>query len=425
MTLLIISLLLLITLGLPIGYALGVSGGLYFIAYHPELIIIIPERLFSGMNAPLLLSLPLFILMGLFMNEGNLTQRLINMLMMFVGKIRGSLGLVNVLVSMVFGGISGSSVSDTASVGAILIPEMEKKGYSQEFACGVTVASSTMGMIIPPSIPMLMYATISSESVGRLFLGGLVPGVMIGIFMLVITFLIARKENIPIEKVSCDPAFIRKTLKDGFFAIIMPLFVVGSIVFGVATATEAAGLGALYALVVGLFIFKSLKLKRIPALLVETIKLSASVMIVIAFSNMFTWILSLEHVPLRMAMFITSINLPPVIVLLVIDVIILFVGMFLDVSPAIMLLTPVFLPAVSALGVSPVQFGVLLIAGLAIGLDTPPVGMCLNVASTIAKVDILHIFKSAIPFLLANVATLLLVTIFPAISNWLPNLCTA
>ena len=422
MMVLLISLILLIGVGFPIGYALGLSGSLYFFMYHPELIVIIPERLFSGMNAPLLLSLPLFILMGLLMNEGDLTQRLINFLMLFVGKIRGSLGIVNVLVSMVFGGISGSSVSDTASVGAILIPEMKRKGYSKEFACGVTVASSTMGMIIPPSIPMLMYATISSESVGKLFLGGLIPGVLIGIFMVAITYWKARVEKIPCDVVSFTPQFVKETVKSGMFAIIMPIVVVGSIVLGIATATEAAGIGALYALIVGLFFYKTLRIRVLPRLFIETVKLSASVMIVIAFSNMFTWILTLEQVPQMMMHLVLSMNVSPVVVLLGIDVLILIIGMFLDVSPAIMLLTPVFLPAVKALGVSPIQFGVLLITGLAVGLDTPPVGMCLNVASTIAKIDIIKIFKSAIPFLMANVMTLILVTVVPGVSTYLPGL---
>lgn len=422
MTILFASLIILVIIGFPIGYALGLSGSLYFLMYHPELIIIIPERLFSGMNAPLLLSLPLFILMGLLMNEGNLTQRLIDFLMLFVGKIRGSLGIVNVLVSMVFGGISGSSVSDTASVGAILIPEMQKKGYSKEFSCGVTVASSTMGMIIPPSIPMLMYATISTESVGKLFIGGLIPGILIGIFMSFITYFMARKAEIPLEEVVFSKQMVKKTIKNGIFAVIMPILVIGSIVLGICTATEAAGLGALYALLVGLFIYRTLKLRTIPKLLIETVKLSASVMIVIAFSNMFTWILTLEQIPLRIMEFIMGLDMSPTFVLLGIDVLILIVGMFLDVSPAIMLFTPVFLPAVKAIGVSPIQFGAILITGLAIGLVTPPVGMCLNVASSIAKIDIFKIFRSAIPFLVANLLTLFLITIFPGLTMFLPNL---
>ena len=250
MIVIIAILLVLVVIGIPIGYSLGVSGSLYFLIYQPELLALVPERLFSGFNAPLLLALPLFTFMGLLMNEANLTRRLINLLMLVVGRIRGALGLVNVLVSMVFGGISGSSVSDTASVGSILIPEMQEKGYSCEFACGVTVASSTMGMVIPPSIPMLLFASISSQSVGRLFMGGLIPGILVGLLMCIITFIKAKRENIPIIKVKLTKKYAVKTLKDGILALIMPVIVIGAIIFGITTATEAAAIGGLYALIV-------------------------------------------------------------------------------------------------------------------------------------------------------------------------------
>lgn len=422
MIILLIALLLLVALGIPIGYCLGISGSLYFLFYHPELLSLIPERLFSGFNAPLLLALPLFTFMGLLMNEANLTRRLIDLLMLFVGKIRGALGMVNVLVSMVFGGISGSSVSDTASVGSILIPEMQQKGYSCEFACGVTVASSTMGMVIPPSIPMLLFACISSESVGKLFMGGMIPGILVGLLMCVITYIKARKERIPLAEIKYTRQFVTSTLKDGILAIIMPFIVIGSIVLGIATATEAAAIGGLYALLVGVFIYKSLKLKAIIRILKETVRLSAAVMLAVAFSNMFTWILSLEAVPQNLLTLVTQLNLTPSGLLLAFSAILLFVGMFLDVSPAIMLLTPVFLPAAVALGVSPIQLGVLMIVGTAIGLVTPPVGMCLNVASGISKKSIVSIFKSAMPFLAANLCVMLLVCLVPGISLWLSGL---
>ena len=422
MIFILVILLVLVVIGIPIGYSLGISGSLYFLIYQPGLLALVPERLFSGFNAPLLLALPLFTFMGLLMNEANLTRRLINLLMLIVGRIRGALGLVNVLVSMVFGGISGSSVSDTASVGSILIPEMQSKGYSCEFACGVTVASSTMGMVIPPSIPMLLYACISSQSVGKLFMGGLIPGVMVGLFMCIITFIKAKKENIPIVKVKLTKKYAVKTLKDGILALIMPLIVIGAIIFGITTATEAAAIGGLYALVVGVFVYKSLTFKSIVKILKQTIKLSAAVMIVVAFSKMFTWILTLEAVPQAMLTLVSKMNLSATGLMLCISVIILFVGMFLDVSPAIMLLTPVFLPAAMSVGVSPIQFGVLLIVGTAIGLATPPVGMCLNVASGISKRSIFGIFKSAAPFLLANVGVMLLVSLVPGVSTWLSGL---
>lgn len=422
MTILLITLLLCIIIGVPIGFALGISGSLYFFIYQPELIGILPERIFSGMDSFLLLSLPLFILMGLFMNEGNLTKKMINFLMVFVGRIRGGLGVVNVLTSMIFGGISGSSVSDTASVGAILIPEMEENGYSKEFAAGVTVASSTMGMIIPPSIPMLIYAAISQQSVGKLFIGGMIPGILIGFFMMFITIFLSKVYDIPKK----ETTFTRKEslllLKDGVLAIIMPVVVVGSILLGIATATEAAGIGAFYALVIGLFVYRTLTLKKIVPILKKTVLMSASCMIVIAFSKMFIWILALENVPQMLLSFILDLNVPTAVILIFVDLIILFIGMFIDVSPAIMLITPVFLPALQVLGIDPIHFGAILITGLAIGLVTPPVGMCLNVASSITNLGITRIFKASTPFILANLITLLIVTFIPQVSLFLPSL---
>ena len=422
MILLVVSLLVLAALGIPIGYALGISGMLYFLFYHPELLVLLPERLFSGMNSTLLIALPLFMMMGLFMNEGNLTKRMIDLLMALIGRIRGALGLVNVLVSMVFGGISGSSVSDTASVGAILIPEMERKGYSVDFACGVTVASSTMGMIIPPSIPMLLYASLASESVGKLFMAGMLPGIAIGLFQCIITYLYAKKDQVPIEKASVKDPNFKRTVWEGVLAIIMPLVVLGSIIGGICTATEAAGIGALYALLIGAFVYKTLTPSKIWDILKKTARTSATIMIIIAFSNMFTWILTLEGVTSSILVALSSMKLPITVVMLLCGLIILLAGCFLDVSPVIMLFTPILLPVVKMAGGSALQLGALMIVGTAVGLVTPPVGMCLNVASTISKRSILQIFKAALPFLIGNMLVMLLICTVPAFSEWLPSL---
>ena len=422
MAILLGSLAIFLLLGIPIAYSLGLSGSLYFLIYHPELISILPQRLFSGMDSYLMIALPLFVFMGLLMNEGGLTTRLIDFCMVFVGRLRGGLGLVNVLASMIFGGISGSSVSDTASIGAVLIPEMKKKGYTPQFASGITVASSTMGMIIPPSIPMVIYAFVAEESVGKLFLGGVIPGIMIGIFMMSITLGISVWKKYPIEEIKLPLREILARIKRGVFALFMPIFVVGAVVIGIATATEAAGIGAAYALVMGFLIYRGLKLKIIPKLLKESIFTSANVMIIIAFSTLYIWILALEHIPEMVAAYITALDIPLFLILVIVDFIILIMGTFIDVSPAILLLTPVFLPALKALGVSPIQFGAILITGLAVGLVTPPVGMCLNVASAISKLEIGTIFRAAIPFLIANIITLIIVTLVPPVSTWLPSL---
>ena len=422
MIILLGSLIAFLVLGIPIAYSLGLSGSLYFLINRPELISILPQRVFSGMNSYLMIALPLFIFMGLLMNTGGLTARLIDFSMMFVGRLRGGLGLVNVLASMIFGGISGSSVSDTASVGAVLIPEMEKKGYTPQFASGITVASSTMGMIIPPSIPMVIYAFVAEESVGKLFLGGVIPGMMIGIFMMGITLGISMWRKYPVEEMRLTYRDMLRRTRRGAPALFMPVFVVGAVVIGLATATEAAGLGALYAFVIGFFLYRGLSLRVIPSLLKDAILTSANVMVIIAFSTLYIWILALERIPEAVAAFIAGLDLPLFLILLVIDAIILFMGTFIDVSPAILLLTPVFLPALNAMGMSSIQFGAILITGLAVGLVTPPVGMCLNVASAITKLEIGTIFRAASPFLVANVITLVIVTLVPAASTWLPSI---
>jgi tripartite ATP-independent transporter DctM subunit len=422
MLILLTSLAFFLVVGVPIAYSLGLSALAYFWIVHPDLISILPARLYAGMNSYAMIAMPLFVFMGLLMNSGGITARLIDFSLLFVGRLRGGLGLVNVIASMIFGGISGSSVSDTASVGAVLIPEMKRKGYSPEFASGITVASSTMGMIIPPSVPMVIYAYVSEESVGRLFLGGLIPGVLIGTLMLGITVAVSYYYKFPKQTVVLT-AKEKATLSGRAFpALIMPLFVVGAVVLGLATATESAGLGALYAFFVGLVLIKELKLSVIPRLLRDAIQTSATVMIIIALSKLYIWILALERIPQSLAMFVSGLELPVFVILFVVLIIILLVGTFVDVSPAILLLTPVFLPAMKLLDINGIQFGVILITGLAVGLVTPPVGMCLNVCSAISSVRIGTIFKAALPFLIANLVTLILITYIPALSLWLPTI---
>ena len=422
MVILLVSLVVFLILGIPIAYSLGLSGFFYFFFVHPELLSILPQRFLAGMDSYAMIALPLFILMGLLMNAGGITTRLIDFSMLFVGRFRGGLGAVNVLASMVFGGISGSSVSDTASVGAVLIPEMQKKGYTAEFAAGITVASSTMGMIIPPSVPMIIYALVSEESVGKLFLGSLIPGVMIGVLMLGITLVISYWRKYPKEEINMTGKEVLDRTKKSILALIMPIFVVGAVVFGIATATESAGIGVLYAFMIGAFVIRGLDLRTVPSLIRDSIMTSANVMVIIASSQLYIWILALERIPQAVAGFISGLDLPVFLILFLIDVIILLTGTFVDVSPAILLLTPVFLPSMAVLGVSPLQFGVILISGLAVGLVTPPVGMCLNVASAISKLGIGTIFRGAMPFLLANIITLILITYIPQLILWLPSL---
>ena len=422
MVVLLLSLFIFLGIGVPIAYSLGLSTTLYFIFFNNDLLQVMPQILFAGMDSYTLIALPLFILMGQLMNESQITSRLIDYCLIFVGKIRGGLGLVNVISSMLFGGISGSSVSDTASIGSILIPEMKKRGYPEDYAAGLTVASSTMGMIIPPSIPMVLYAVTAQESVGRLFLGGVFPGIMVGVFQLLITIWISNKYSYPREERDVSLKVILQMTLRYAYILFMPFFVVGAVIFGIATATESAALGVFYALVIGTFLIKSLSYQRIFKALKSSVLTSAKIMIIIAFSKIFIWVLAYERVPDGLSEMITGLGLGTAGMLLLFIFIILFAGTFIDVSPAILLFTPVFLPSIINMGVSPILFGVIMVIGLAVGACTPPVGNCLNVCSIITGLSIGKIFKGAAPFLIANIITLLLIVLFPNIVIWLPKI---
>ena len=421
MLLLLITLGVLIAVGIPIAYSLGLSTAVFFLIADPQLMQVLPQRLFAGMNSYTLISLPFFILMGLLMNASGITHRLIDFSSVFVGRVRGGLGLINVLASMLFGGISGSSASDTASIGSVLIPEMKRRGYPARFASGITVASSTMGMIIPPSIPMVLYGVVAQESIGRLFLGGVVPGILVGVLQLSIVLGIARRKNYPREDTSPGLAHVLQLTVRSIPVLMMPIFVVGAVVLGIATATESAALGVAYAAIFGFLVMRQLNVGTFLNCLESAILTSSKIMIIIALSQVYIWVLALQRTPEAIAAAVTALGLGPVAMLLVIDVIILIAGTVIDVSPAILLLTPVFLPVLSDVGVSPILFGVILVSGLAVGACTPPVGNCLNVCAAVSNLRIESIFRGAAPFLVANMVTVLLITLFPELVLWLPS----
>ena len=422
MTILLLSLFLFLFLGVPVAYSLGLSALCYFVVHEPGLMVVMPQRLMAGMDSYALIALPLFIFMGQLMNASGITRRLIDYCMLLVGRFRGGLGLVNVSSSMLFGGISGSSASDTASIGSILIPEMKRRGYPEDFAAGLTVASSTMGMIIPPSIPMVLFAVTAQESVGKLFMGGVIPGLMVGAFQVVFTLWISARKDYPKEDTEFElRTFLVETGRSAYI-LLLPVFVVGAVVFGVATATESAGLGVFYAIVIGCFLTRRLTRAEFIKALRQSILTSAKIMIIIAFSKLFIWILAYERLPDELAEVVKGFDLPLFWLMLLMIVIILLAGTFIDVSPAILLLTPIFLPMVIAVGGSPILFGVVLVVGLAVGACTPPVGNCLNVCSVISGLGIGAIFRGALPFLAANVLTLVLIVLFPSLVLWLPSL---
>ncbi len=422
LTLMFSALVILLVVGVPIAYAIGASGILYMLVSNPVFLLTMPQRVWQGTESFIIIAMPLFMLTGELMNHSGLTRRLIDFAMLTVRPVRGGLGEVNVVASMIFGGISGSSVADTSALGSILIPDMVKKGYPKGFAAGITVASSTIGMIIPPSVPMLMYAMVSGASVGKLFLAGLIPGILVGATQLVLTYIISKKRKYhPIhEKIRFTEAM--KVTKDGALAVLMPLLIIVTVSGGVATASESAGVAVLYAAVLGFFVYRELKWKDVFKALKKTFMMSSSIMIIGGFTMIFTWILAVEQVPSMIGTFLVTSQIPRWVVFLFLDMLILILGTFLDVTPCILLITPILLPVMQQFGMNELQFGAVIIVGLAIGLVTPPVGMCLNVASKICNMSIVDIFKSAAPFIVCNITVLLLVTFLPVISLWLPTL---
>lgn len=415
------GLFLFLLIGVPIAYALGLASLGYFLIEAPYGTGFVVQRFFAGINNYALVSLPFFILMGLVMNSGGITRRLLDLSTFFVGRLKGGLGLVNVAGSMIFGGISGSAASDTASIGSVLIPEMERRGYPRRFAAGITVASSTMGMIIPPSVPMIIYAIAAEESIGRLFLGGIIPGLMIGVFQILIVWRIATIRDYPTETVPFTLKEGVRQMRRSAAVVIMPILIVGSVVFGFVTPTETAGTAVVYGLIIGFLIVGVSVLRDLPGAMRTAIIMSAKIMMIIAFSQVFITVLALERVPDRLADFVDGLGLGVTTFLLLTALLILLLGTFIDVSPAILLLTPVLLPVATDMGVSGVHFGVVMVCGLAVGACTPPVGTCLNVCAAICRLPIGQIFLGAAPFLMANVAVLVLICLFPALVMWIPN----
>lgn len=420
--LLLIAFVVLAFMGVPLAFALGGASLLYLGIVSPDFLAIVPQRIWAGTNSFVIIAMPLFILMGEFMNKGGITKRIIDFSLYLVRPFRGGLGEVNVIASMIFGGISGSSVADTSALGSVLIPEMVKRGYSEKIAAGITVASSTMGMIIPPSVPMLMYAMVSSESVGSLFLAGLIPGLLIGVTQIILVYIISRRKKLHPPREVFNKKHFLHTTKDGSLAVLMPLVIILVVTFGVATASESASVAVLYAVVLGFLIYRELKMKDVFPAIKRTVLTSSSVMIVIGCSMIFSWILGVEQIPRITAEFLLGLNVSSNVLLLIIIGIILVLGAFIDVTPVIILTTPILLPIVKAIGMSGLQFGAIMIVGCAIGLVTPPIGMCLNACSKVSKLSIIEIFKGAAPYMICNLLVLLLVTYIPALSTWLPGL---
>ena len=421
MVVLLIFLVIFAVLGTPLAFSIGASCFSYIEMYCPNFLQMIPQRVWGGTFSFIMVAMPLFMLAGELMNRGGITQRIVDFSMYLVRPVRGGLGEVNVIGSMIFGGISGSSVADTSALGSILIPAMEKEGYPSKFTAGVTVASSTMGMIIPPSVPMIVYAMVSGESVGKLFIAALIPGILIGLSQLLIVYILSVKNGYHPKFGKFEFKHFLHTMLYGLPAVLMPVVIVGFVSFGVCTASESAGIAVLYSLLIGFFFYKELTVKDVIDRLKKTLMSSSSIMLIIGFTTIFTWLLTMANVPTTISNFFLSINLPRWGYAILFDIIILFIGTFIDVSPAILLLSPILLPVMKNVGISGLQFGAMMITGLAIGLVTPPVGMCLNACTKINKMPIIEIFRGALPFIICNMIVLISISIFPVLTTWLPQ----
>ena len=420
MLILLVLLIFFAVLGVPLAFAIGASCVTYISTNTPAFMSMVPQRIWNGVFSELMIAMPLFMLSGELMNTGGITKRIINFCLQILKPFHGGLGEVNIVASMIFGGISGSSVADTSALGSILIPAMEDLGYPKDASAGITVASSTMGMIIPPSTPMIVYSMISGASVGALFMAGAVPGILIGLTQLALVFWISHKKHWHPARTPFVAKEFFSAILSGIPALLMPVFIIVCVSFGICTASESAGVAVLYSILVGFFIYRELTWKDVWNALKKTLISSSSIMIIIGFTTIFTWVLTMQRVPDTVAAFFMGLNMPPWGIALMFDVMILLIGTFIDVSPAILLLTPIMLPVMESYGFSALQFGAMMITGLAIGLVTPPVGMCLNACNKINKMPIVDIFNGALPYVTCNVIVLIAISLWEPLTTWLP-----
>ena len=415
------SFVLLMTIGMPIAYALGLSAlvGALWIDIPLDAVMI---QLASGVNKFSLLAIPFFVLAGAIMAEGGMSHRLVAFAGVLVGFIRGGLSLVNILASTFFGAISGSSVADTASIGSVLIPEMEKKGYPREFATAVTVSGSVQAILIPPSHNAVIYSLAAggTVSIAALFMAGVLPGLLMGLTLAALCLIIAKRENYP----KGDVIPLRQALRicaDAMWGLMTMVIILGGILSGVFTANESASIAVLWAFFVTMFIYRDYKWSDLPKLVHRTVKTVSIVMILIGFAACFGYLMTLMQIPLKVTTFFTGLSDNKYVILMLINIMLLLLGCLMDMSPLILILTPILLPVVKTLGIDPVHFGMIMMVNLGMGLITPPVGTVLFVGSAIAKLKIGVVARAMTPFFVALFIVLMMVTYIPWLSLWLPR----
>ena len=416
------SFMLLMLLGMPVAYALGLASliGALWIDLPLDAVMI---QLASGVNKFSLLAIPFFVLAGALMAEGGMSRRLVAFASVLVGFVRGGLSLVNILASTFFGGISGSAVADTASIGSVLIPEMERKGYPRDFSAALTVSGSIQAILIPPSHNMVIYSMAAggSVSVAALFLAGLLPGLLLGAMLAVYCLYVARKKNFPKgEVIPLKQAL--KICTEAMWGLMTMVIILGGIMSGVFTANESASIAVIWAFFVTMFIYRDYKWRDLPKLVHRTVKTVTVVMILIGFAASFGYVMTLMQIPLKITTMFTTLTSNTYLILFYINIMLLILGTLMDMAPLILILTPILLPVVKTLGVDPVHFGIIIMVNLGIGLLTPPVGSVLFVGSAVGKLTIEKLVSAMYPFFGVLLLLLAMVTYWPALTLWLPGL---
>ncbi|MFC4220650.1 TRAP transporter large permease [Flagellimonas marina] len=420
---LIISFIGLLAMGAPVAWSIAISSLLTLLVSVPMLpaFATISQRMATGLDSFALLAIPFFVLSGELMNQGGIAHRLIAFAKTLVGALPGGLALINVISAMLMGAIAGSALASASAMGSILGPEMEKEGYDKEFGAAVNITSATTGLVIPPSNILIVYSLASGgASIAALFLAGYIPGLLTGLLLMIVAMLWAKKKGYGKgERSSLKQVF--KTFIDAVPSLLLLVLVIGGIVAGIFTATEASAIAVLYSLLLG-FVYKQISFGKLPEIFLNASATTAIVMLLIGASMSMSWVLSFEHIPQEISSGLLSITDNKIALLLIINLILLFVGIFMDITPAVLIFTPIFLPIVTKLGIDPVHFGIIMILNLCIGLCTPPVGSVLFVGVGIARTSIEKVIKPLVPLFLAMIVALFLITYFPGLSLWLPRL---
>ena len=421
LTILALTFLGTLLIGVPIAFSLGLGAAAAVLAWGQVPLWLLPQRMFTGVDSFVFMAIPFFILAGELMCTSGILDRLVKFTDALVGHIRGGLAHVNIVASMIFAGISGSAVADAAALGAILIPSMTQE-YDVDFGSGVCAGASTIGPIIPPSIPMVIYALAAGGvSIAGLFLAGVIPGILMGLGMMVIAYVIARRRNYPVRPLSLSWRDFLVRSWHVIPALLMPVIIVGGILGGIFTATEAAAVAVAYALLVGFLVTKELKWQHIPPALLKAGVTTSVVFMLIATSNVVSWLLTTQQVPLLIARILKQLAPSPWIFLLIVNIFLLIVGCLMDLSAAMIMLVPILAPVAMTYGVDPLHFGFIVVLNLVIGLLTPPVGVCLFVVAGIARISLERLVRAVWPFLLWQIAILVLVTYVPAVCTAIPR----